>query len=215
MQTLDEYLGKTKSAVGHLFDAIDAYRAVLNDVHAPIFISSTQDEQGREKELQAWLDKHADAIEAARKAERRYFDESFALATICGAILQVADKAIEVFSTRTAIPAGWEGVVTEHSARYCGGRVVRNVPLGLIVLAGRNQHMHFHDDKPRKLSVAVFDRLAIYHGRNTDPDIRDPAFDLRNERLVSYAHNVAAILEWDSYEAYEADLRQSIAPARP
>lgn len=188
---------------------------MLNEVHAPIFISSTQNEQEREKELQAWLDKHADAIEAARKAERRYFDESFALATICGAVLQVADKAIEVFSTRPDALPGWEGVVTEQSARYCVGRVVRNAPLGLIVLAGRNQHMHFDDDKPRKLSVAVFDRLAIYHGRNTDPEIRDPAFDLRNDRLVSYAHNIAAILKWDSYDAYEADLRHAIAPAHP
>ena len=213
MQTFDEYLGKTESAVRHLFAAIDAYRAVLDDVHAPIFISSTQDEQEREKELQAWLDKHADAIEAARKAERRYFDESFALATICGAVLQVADKAIEVFSTRTDVLPGWEGVMTEHSTRYGVGRIVRNVPLGLIVLAGRNQHMHFDDDKPRKLSVAVFDRLAIYHGRNTDPEIRDPAFDLRNDRLVSYAHNIAAILKWDSYQAYEGDLREAVAPA--
>lgn len=215
MQTFDEYLSKTESAVRHLFGAIDAYRSVLNDVHAPIFISSTQDEQEREKELQAWLDRHADAIEAARKAERRYFDESFALATICGAILQVADKAIEVYSRRTDIPRGWEEVVTEHSAHYCVGRVVRNVPLGLIVLAGRNQHMHFDDNKPRKLSIAVFDRLAIYHGRNTDPEIRDPAFDLRNDRLVSYAHNIAAILKWDSYDAYHADLRQAVAPAGP
>ena len=215
MQTLDEYLGKTESAVRHLFGALDAYRSVLNDVHAPIFISSTQDEQEREKELQAWLDRHADAIEAARKAERRYFDESFALATICGAILQVADKAIEVYSRRTDIPPGWEEVVTEHSARYCVGRVVRNVPLGLIVLAGRNQHVHFDDSKPRKLSIAVFDRLAIYHGRNTDPEIRDPAFDLRNDRLVSYSHNIAAILKWDSYDAYHADLRQAVAAAGP
>ena len=215
MQTLDEYLGKTKSAVRQLFAVIDAYRAVLNEVRAPIFISSTLNDQERERELQGWLARHADAIRAAREAERRYFDESFALATICGAVLQVADKAIECFSMHTEIRPDWQGVLTEHSARYGIGRIVRNVPLGLIVLAGRNQHMHFADEKPRKLSVAIFDRLAIYHGRNTDPEVRDPAFDLRNERLVSYAHNIAAILEWDSYDAYEADLRQAVAPARP
>lgn len=211
METLDEYLGKTRSAVRHLFAAIDAYRAVLNEIRAPIFISSTLDDQERERELQAWLARHADAFQASREAERRYFDESFALATICGAVLQVADKAFECFSTRTEIPPDWQGILTEHSARYCVGRVVRKVPLGLIVLAGRNQHMHFHDANPHKLGVAVFDRLAIYHGHNTDPEIRDPAFDLRNDRLVSYAHNVAAILEWDGYEAYETDLRQALA----
>lgn len=214
METLGEYLAKTRSAVQHLFAAIDAYRSVLEKVHAPIFMSSTHDEQEREKELDAWLARHADAIQVAREAERRYFDESFALATICGALLQVADKAFECFSTHAAIPDAWAGLVTEHSARYCVGRVVRNVPVGLIVLAGRNQHMHFDDEKPRKLTEAVFDRLAICHGRNTDPEIRDPAFDLRNDRLVSYAHNITAILKWDSYEAYEADLRGAIH-ARP
>ncbi len=211
METLDEYLAKTKSAIGHLFEAIDAYRSVLDRAHAPIFISSTHDDQQREEELQKWLARHADAIQAAREAERRYFDESFALATICGALLQVADKAFECFSAQSAIPESWVGVVTGHSARYCVGRIVRNVPLGLVILAGRNQHMHFDDEKPRKLTEAVFDRLAIYHGRNTDPEIRDPAFDLRNDRLVSYAHNIAAILKWDSYEAYEADLRSAIS----
>ena len=213
MQTLDEYLAKTKSAVRHLFDAIDAYRSVLDGAHAPIFISSTVDEHEREKELQAWVARHGDAIQAAREAEHRYFDESFALATICGAVLQVADKAFECFSSQAAIPADWEGVVKEHSACYCSGRFVRKVPLGLIVLGGRNQHMHFDDEKPRQLTVAVFDRLAIHHGRNTNPEIRDPAFDLRNDRLVSYAHNVVALLKWESYERYEADLRQAITPA--
>ena len=213
MQTFDEYIAKTQSAVRHLFDAIGEYRSVLDGAHAPIFISSTLDEREREKELDAWLARHADAIQAARDAERRYFDESFALATICGAVLQVADKAFETFSRDTAVPMEWEGVVTPHSARYCIGRVIRNVPLGLIVLAGRNQHMHF-DENPRKLAVAVFDRLAIHHGRNTDPEIRDPAFDLRNERLVSYVHNIVALLRWNSYETYEADLRQAFACVR-
>lgn len=215
MQTFDEYLAKTESAVRQLFGAINAYRSVLDKVRAPIFVSSTLDDQERERELQAWLARHADAIQAARESERRYFDESFALATICGAVLQVADKAIECFSEHTEIRPDWQGILTEHSVRYGIGRIVRNVPLGLIVLAGRNQHMHFDDEKPRKLTIMVFDRLAIYHGRNTDPEIRDPAFDLRNERLVSYAHNIAAILEWNSYDAYEADLRQAVESARP
>ena len=213
METLDEYLAKTKSAVRHLFEAVDSYRSVLDNAHAPIFITSTLDEQARENELQTWLESHADAIQAARAAERRYFDESFALATICGAVLQVADKAFECFSVHSAIPESWADVVTEHSACYCMGRIVRNVPLGLVVLAGRNQHMHFDDDKPRKLTEAVFDRLAVYHGRNTRTELRDPAFDLRNDRLVSYAHNVVALLTWDCYESYEVDLRRAIVPA--
>jgi len=213
METLDEYLAKTKSAVRHLFDALDSYRSVLDNAHVPIFITSTLDEQTREQELRAWLKSHADAIQAAREAERKYFDESFALATICGALLQAADKAFECFSVHTAIPEDWSGVVNEHSACYCVGRTVRNVPLGLVVLAGRNQHMHFDDDKPRKLTATVFERLAIYHGGNTDPQLRDPAFDLRNDRLVSYAHNIVALLKWDSYDMYEVDLRRAIVPA--
>ncbi len=212
METLDEYLAKTTSAVRHLFEAVNSYRSVLDNAHAPIFITSTLDEQEREKELQAWLDRHADAIQAAREAERRYFDESSALAIICGALLQVADKAFECFSVHCAVPGSWGSVITEHSACCCVGRVVRNVPLGLVVRASRNQHMHFDDDKPRTLTEAVFDRLAIYHGRNTDPEVRDPAFDLRNDRLVSYAHNIVALLKWDSYEAYETDLRRAIVP---
>lgn len=209
METLDEYLIKTQSAVRHLFDAIGAYRSVLDRAHVPIFISSTLNDEERERELQAWIDRHADAIQASREAERQYFDQSFALATMCGALLHVADKAFECFSKQAPIPAGWKETVTAHSARYCVGREIRKVPLGLVILAGRNQHMHF-DEEPRNLTTAVFERLAIYHGRNTDPEVRDPAFDLRNERLVSYAHNVVAILKWSSCETYEADLRKAL-----
>lgn len=212
MQTLDEYLKRTESAVRTLFEGIQKYLSVIDRAHAPIFISSTQNEQEREAELQAWLDKNAGAIQAAREAERRYFEESFALATLCGSVLQTADKAFECFSSNEAIPADWAGIAKPGSAPYCIGKPIRRVPLGLVVLAGRNQHMHFEDEEPHKLTAAVFERLATYHGRNTDPEIRDPAFDLRNDRLVSYAHNVTALLEWRSYDAYEAALREALAP---
>ncbi len=213
MQSASEYLKRTESAVRKLFEGIDAYTAGIERARMPVFVSSTLDKTKLDAELDAWITENAAAIEAARAAQRDYFAESFALATLCGAVLQVAAKGLERFSTNTAIPEDWVDVIkAKHSAvRYCIGRRVRHVPLGLIIYAGRNQHVHFGEGKLNKINTTVFARLAIHHGRNNDPTIRDPAFDLSNSLLVSFAHNVTALVDWRSYDAYERDLAALLA----
>lgn len=211
MQSASEYLKRTESAVRKLFEGIDSYTAGIERARTPVFVSSTLDQTKRDAELEAWMVANAAAIEAARAAQRDYFAESFAMATLCGAVLQVAAKGLERFSMNVVIPQGWVDIVKPKEVRYCIGRRVRNVPLGLIIYAGRNQHVHFGEGKLNKLNTTVFARLAVHHGSNNDPTIRDPAFDLSNRRLVSFAHNVTALIEWRSYEAYERDLVDLLA----
>lgn len=213
MQSASEYLKRTESAVRKLFEGIDSYTAGLERARTPVFISSTLDQTKRDAELEAWMVENAVAIEAARAAQRDYFAESFAMATLCGAVLQVAAKGLERFSANSAIPEDWRDVIKpkDSAVRCCIGRRVRHVPLGLIIYAGRNQHVHFGEGKLNKINTTVFARLAIHHGTNNDPTIRDPAFDLSNSRLVSFAHNVTALIDWRSYDAYERDLAALLA----
>ena len=213
MHSSTEYLDRTASAVRKLFEGIDSYHEILRKAVPPIFVSSTGNRLQAEAEFESWKKRHEAEIKTALQAQRDYFAQSFALATLCGSVLQVAAKGIEKFSKNSAVPPEWFGMIKpDHKAsRYCISRLVRGVPLGLVILAGRNQHMHFGDEPLREPNVAVFQRLATYYTLKDDPDYRDPAFDLENKILTSFAHNITALLGWRSYHAYEADMRALLA----
>jgi hypothetical protein len=84
---------------------------------------------------------------------------------------------------------------------------VRGLPLGIVLYAARNQYNHWDDPKPHPITQAVFDVLALGHGYG---QVRDPAFDLSNPKLNIYSHNILALFEWTSYEAYEKGIRALI-----
>jgi hypothetical protein len=121
----------------------------------------------------------------------------------------VAAKAIECYSENEAIPEGWRKFIRPNNkaARFCIGREIRGVPLGLVIYAARNQHTHFEDSELREPSCEVFRRLAENHGLKSEEPFVDPAFDLDNKGLVSYASNCTALMEWRNYSSYEADMR--------
>lgn len=209
MHSADEYISRTESAVRGFFESVDSYVSRLKRASIPVLVSDTEPSTA---ELEAWLQENAAALETVRRAQRDYFDESFALATVCGSVLQVAAKAFERYSRNATVPPDWQEVVNPGYARYCVGRRVRGVPLGLVVLAGRNQHMHFQDDHPlREPNVGVFKRLASFDGRYGE-SVVDPAFDLSNGMLVSFAHNITGLLGWRSYDAYKRDVTETLSP---
>lgn len=210
MQSAAEYLDRTASAVRKLFEGIDSYLSVLKQAVPPVFVSSNGNRAQADAEFDVWRNRHDAEIRAALQAQRDYFAQSFALATLCGSVLQVAAKGVENFSKNATVPAEWSALIKpEHkAARYCIGEPVRGVPLGLVLLAGRNQHMHFGDEPLREPNVAIFERLATYYPAKEDRDYRDPAFDLTNKILTSFAHNITALIGWRSYEAYEGDMRE-------
>jgi hypothetical protein len=207
MQTPQEYLDKTASAVRRLFDGIDEYTEVLRrSIRGVTFVTGLPYGPEQDAAFAAWQEAKRDRLEAARRAERDYVAETFACDTLCGAVLQVAGKALETYGQNTSFPSGLPDAVKPAHAQYCVGRVVRTLPLGLIVYAARNQHTHFNDGLLREPSRSVFARLATGHGYGSGEVIADPAFDLSNPQLVSYAGNVTALIGWRSYGAYLADM---------
>lgn len=206
MQTADDYIQKTESAVRRLFDGIDAYLAVLHKAKIPALAPSEPYESNLTPEMVSINFPNEEQLTARRDAEREFLAESFALDTLCGAVLQVAGKAIEIYSTNTNVPPSCLELVKPMFAKFCVGRMVRNVPLGLIIYAARNQHTHFNDKSLREPSATVFERLATAHGYSTTESVRDPAFDLNNPSLTSYASNVTALIKWRNYDQYVRDM---------
>lgn len=112
--------------------------------------------------------------------------------------------AVSLFSNNDEIPESCSSFIAGKSknVKFCIGRIVNTLPIGIIILAARNQYNHWDDPKPRKLTVDVFDRLANVSGKYTDP-----AFDLNNSTLQTYSHNVLSLLEWKDYSAYLKDIK--------
>lgn len=210
MQSAGDYLERTESAVRILFSGVDSYLSILRKATSVTFVTSEPYGPKQDAEFAAWQFENAERLAAAKVAEREFIAESFALDTLCGSILQVADKALELYSSSTTIPSGLPTTLKQHHAKFCVGRIVRSVPLGLVVYAARNQHTHFDDASLREPSASVFRLLATAHGYGGGQQIVDPAFDLNNQRLFSFASNVTSLIGWRSYEQYSSDMRSML-----
>ena len=204
-----EYIRETEHAVRQLFDGIAHYQHILKEMLNPVFMSNTSfdDKESWEKEFSRWLEENKEELEKSRKKSREYFGLSFSNATLCGSILQIATMAVELFSKNEEIPKRCRSFLNsgQKAVKYCIGRKVRGLPLGIIIYAARNQYNHWDDPKPHKITKAVFDALALNHNYG---HVKDPAFDLSNPTLNIYSHNILGLLEWKSYEAYEEDIRE-------
>lgn len=207
MQSAAEYIAKTGSAMRKLFEGIDMYSAILRRHPHSVFVTSYTSDTNFDAQYEEWAKENQRSIAASLAAQKKYVAESFAQATLCGAVLQVAVKALACYSKNTVIPGGWSPVIKPKYAPFCIGRLIHGVPLGLVIYAARNQHTHFEDTKLSELNLSVFERLATNHGIQSSQPFRHPAFDLQNPGLVSFASNCTALIGWRSYEAYEKDMR--------
>jgi len=157
--------------------------------------------------VENWARENPDSIEARLNAERTFMSEKYALTVLCGSLLQVATMAIRLHSRNRQIPDHLNEIASSH-ASFCIGRVIRKVPIGLVVLAARNQYSHIEDAKPHKLSSGIFELLATEHGH--DPQLRDPCLDLEKKLKWNYASNVIGLLGWRECTHYEQDMRSML-----
>jgi hypothetical protein len=190
-----------------LFAGVESYMTILRKVTGVTFVTGEPYGSKQDAAFAEWQQANARQLAVARAAEREFVAESFALSTLCGAILQVADKAIELYGSNGKLPGGLPATLGAKHAKFCVGRTVRTLPLGLVIYAARNQHIHFNDEALREPSASIFRILATAHGYGSDEEIVDPAFALDNQSLLSFASNVTSLIGWRSYEKYASDMR--------
>lgn len=209
MQSAADYIAKTESAMRKLFEGIDSYSEILRRHPLSVFVTPYTNATNSDAQYEEWAKENQHSIAASREAQKKYIAESFAQATLCGAALQVAAKALECYSKNTVIPSEWSPVIKQRKKPipFCVGRLIHGIPLGLVIYAARNQHTHFGDAKLNEPNLTVFECLATNHGIQSSQPFRHPAFDLHNTGLVSFASNCTALIGWRTYEAYEKDMR--------
>ncbi|MDD2744761.1 MAG: hypothetical protein PHV02_21070 [Rhodocyclaceae bacterium] len=206
MQTAADYLRLTATAVQLLFEGIESYISILRVATGVTFLTSEPYGPKQDAEFEDWKQTNAERLAAARAAEQSFLAEVFALDTLCGAVLQVAGKALEIYGQNSEVPQGLPSSIKSKHAKYCIGRRVRTVPLGLVIYAARNQHTHFNDDALREPSASILRLLATARGYGGNQEFADPAFDVNNPYLTSLSSNITSLVGWRSYEDYAADM---------
>lgn len=207
-----DYLASTESAVRHLLDGIDEYRGMLRKgiISGPSGFLCDDDPLVQKELIDEWLRENEEKIAKGFDWQRRYSAERFAMATLCGAVLHVAQKGLEVHSTNTQVPNEWKKFFSGKLSRYCVGDLVRSIPRGMVVYAARNQHVHFNDKKLGAVNREVFDRLALAHGHDVFLGRKDPAFDLSLHAGESLAPSIIDLLGWRDYGTYDSDMRSML-----
>lgn len=200
MDSAKSYFAKTKTATCKLFQGIEAYRSIIK--RAPVFTNSFLDEHDLNAQVEQWRQQTATEWLAYDAALEEYLAQSFAQATLSGSVLQIAAKAIECYGSGSDIQSDFDKL-SPKIKKFCVGRIIRGVPIGLIIYAGRNQHMHFNEESLRPLTADIFKCLAKNHPYPKTVTI-DPALDIQPK--LSYASNVLALLGWRSYNDYERDM---------
>ena len=214
LQSWAQYLKETESAVRILFDGRHQYLNLLNDIKPSVFIAPHSSEEGFCVEFKDWQERNKKAIRRALRKEREYLGYQFSLATLCGSILQIAHMGIALFSKNKSVPPELSSHIKKGSkpARFCIGERIRGVPIGLVIYAGRNQYNHLGEPSLRSPNQQIFDILSTNHCIKGAKGIKDPAFDLRNKTVFSYASNIMSILGWDSYETYITCMKNLLSP---
>ena len=210
MQSAAQYLTETEPAVKNLFENLEEYDSIHKIIMFPVCIAPYALVEQSGAAFKKWQKKNRGAYKQASERLRKYFGYRFSINTLYGSILQIAYMGIGLYSKNKAVPSEFSSIIKPGNkvARFCIGRPVRDVPIGLIIYAGRNQYNHWDEECIRNpVNELVFNILATKHGIRGAEKIREPAFDLKNKMIQIYSSNIVFILGWDSYDAYLVDMK--------
>jgi hypothetical protein len=195
-----EYLSMTEFSVKHLYDGVNACFNYYKEASEYWDISKLNEPLNEENKNK--LDKY---LSLARK----YFDLNFSENTFCGSILQVASIGIDYFSRNNNIPDSFEDVIRQNSEkvkRFCIGKELYGIPIGLIIYAGRNQYSHWNERDPYEINKKVFEKLTLAFSKNMFSDL---AFDLLNPGITIYSKEILLIaLKWYNYDIYYKEMKE-------
>ncbi|GHE91488.1 hypothetical protein GCM10011501_21080 [Thalassotalea profundi] len=214
MLSKEAYLEQTEDAVRKMFQVVQEYRELFRSSLSPVAVLRYSNEEDFDEEYEKW--RSSPEIEkkfaAAQLAKEELDGKLFSLHVVAGSILQIAYQAIAMYQDEQELEERYQNLldgmrkVGNGAKKFFAGRDVRNVPLGLVVFAGRNQYNHL--DAGSDLMVLnrnIF--RALSHYEKEEYNYVNPAFDLQNDNLLSYSSNILSALEWDSFEQYQSDIK--------
>ena len=196
--SLHPYLADTEPAVQHMFLGLSGYYSE----RLPSILQY-RDEAGVIRMTKVENEEFLNAYKA-------HFALEIARAALAGSILQIAYSALKQYPSGATVNPQFLNLGVKRvnpQPAFCVGRLVRNIPIGLLIYAGRIQYNHWEEGEPiNPVARQVFRELAVAYKD-------DPGFDLGYvldypaPRPVSH-HIVRLELGWRTYDAYLQDMSQ-------
>jgi hypothetical protein len=214
MLSKEAYIEQTEDAVRRMFEVVFEYRELFKSSLSPVAVLRYSNEEDFDQEYAKW--RSTPEVEKqfalAQSAKEELDGKLFSLHVIAGSILQIAYQAIAMYLDEQELEENYQNLldgmkkVGTSAKKFFGGRDVRNVPLGLVVFAGRNQYNHLDAGSDLMiLNRNIF--RALSHYEKEEFNFVNPAFDLQNDNLLSYSSNILSALDWDSFEQYQRDIK--------
>ena len=205
MEKIESYFCETEAASKGLFTILNEYGWHKMKSIVDLVNSKTREEMNNAKE-------NLDSKNIAREV-------------ISGSILQISYMAIKIFSecehksnAIIQIEKDINEIISNNETRskrkfkfpkqFCIGRCLGDLPIGLVIYAGRNQYNHHDADLLSPVNEVIFDYLYQMY-----PNPRSGiSFDRKNSQRTYYSYNMLCALGWldkensGGYDAYIKDM---------
>jgi hypothetical protein len=203
MDTIEEYLDKVESAITTYLNGFYEYNKILSERDIPAFYYASNDDGKNKLEYEKWHKEHEKEIEADISLQNKYVAELFAMSTFSGAILQLAYLGINLFSNNKTIHPILNDIKNNSKySRYCIGRIEHGLPIGLVILAGRNLYNHIDDQELRQPNIINFNTLS---GKSFEK-YTNSYYDLENKQPHNIVSNLMYLLGWFEFVDFQSDM---------
>lgn len=222
-----EYISQTEHALKGMFDLLRYYDGLFHEAAqaSPVFSLRHSGGEGEFQDaLIAWQNQPStqQSMGVAATLWEKHSAIQFSRHVIAGSILQIACKAIELFSTNDTADTDTDYLFQHLSAekkaqhlKFLVGRKVKGIHIGLVIYAGRNQYNHFEQTKLSQLNRSIFHALALEDATDfvgEEKNFKNPSFDLDNLDVGVRSSIILSALGWRSYSDYESDIQSIFTP---
>lgn len=193
--SIDQYLSDSEFAVRHLYNGLDSIINISKD--AENTYSPIKNIEINKEKLNRYLSKM-----------NEYIDLIISKQILCGAILHVANQAIEIFSRNKVVPIEIDELISDANknkiAKYCIGPELYGIPTGLIIMAGRDQSTHWYKTL-RDVIENVFSKISTAFYNDVFNDLE---FELDCPCKANYSDRILLIaLKWNNFELFKKGIK--------
>lgn len=169
METACDYFVRTENTVRMLLKENQVCKDKVRLIQESITLSDvTLDLTNANLKFCDWWAKNKNEEEIISEAHQKYAVEAFSSSLLAGTVLQIAARAIELYSENTTVPDDWRKIGRKNFPvpKFFIGRTVHTVPVGLVIYAGRDHYLKTYSGRViEAINQEVFVRLGDLSGQ--------------------------------------------------
>lgn len=207
MEAPEDYIAQVDKAVTQIINSLKYYDQLLDDgiIISPFF-AENEESKPNEKYLE-WYKENEDRIKNSQNKLEEFGGLYYSRQILSGALLQIVDRGIVLFRNEvdTSKIPDWVKKALDGKLNsiipFFHGKIIWNLPQGLIVHAARNQFNHFDEEAINSKST----RVVLNHIAEQDASINA---DLYSREKGIIAHRVIKKFGWHHRRFFDQDFKE-------